>query len=151
MSFVKVVKVTSEIEDKAKEFDSIINDKPRRLYTIKPNNLFGLKGGLVFTGLSLDKAVERVVDNCFLIAQSGIKDTEQRIEILRKIRKVAKAITLDCIIIGLNGKDRSRAWVETVYDVEKDESLRYSDLSYDKKINECYYYSLDKKDEVWID
>lgn len=151
MTFIKIVKVTKEIEDKAKEFDSIINEKPRRLYTIKPNNLFGLKGGLVFTGLSLDKAVDKVISDCFLIAQSGIEDQEQRIELLRKIRKVAKAITLDRIIIGLNGKERSKAWVETVYDVEKDDSLRYSDLFYDKEINECYYHSLEKKDEVWID
>lgn len=150
-SKAEIIKLTPEIEDKAKEFDNILYVKPRRLYTIKPNNLFGLKGGLVFTGFSLEKAVEKVIDDCFLHAQYRIEDHDERIELLRKIKKVAKAITLDNIIIGLNGKKRGEVFIETVYDVEHDDSLRYSDLCYDHKLKECYYYKVEKKDELWID
>lgn len=149
-SHAKIVELTPEIKEKEKEFNSLMNVKHKRLYTVKPNNLFGLKGGMVFTGLSLDIAVEKVIDDCFRLAQYDIEDMDERIELLRKIKSIAKAITLDNIIIGLNGKKRSDVCIETVYDVEKDDSTRYSDLCYDKKLKECYYYELDKKDQLWI-
>jgi len=137
-------------EKQASEFDSIINTKPRRLYTIKPNNLFGLKGGIVFTGISLEKAVDKVIDNALPLAFFKVEDQEQRLRILREIKKVTKALTLDTIIIGLNGKKRSDIWVESLYDVEKNDSLRYNDLFYDNERNQCYFYYLDKSEGKWI-
>ena len=150
MSFKKIVRVTEEIKQKANQFDNMISKKPRRLYTIRPNNLFGLKGGLVFTGNSLDMAVEKVIDNALPLAFVKVDDQEERIKILRKIKNVAKALTLDNVIIGLNGKKRSEAWIETAYDVEKGDTLRYDDLDFDNKLNECYFYCLEKNEEKWV-
>jgi len=150
MSFKKIVPCTEEIKKKAIQFDNMINEKPLRLYTIRPNNLFGLKGGLVFTGNSLDIAVEKVIDNALPLAFFKVDEQEERIKILRKIKSVAKALTLDNIIFGLNGKKRSEAWIETAYDVQKSDSLRYNDLSFDSKLNECSYYCLEKNEEKWV-
>ena len=150
MSFKKIVRVTEEIKQKAIQFDNMISQKPRRLYTIRPNNLFGLKGGLVFTGNSLDMAVEKVIDNALPLAFVKVDDQEERLKILRKIKNVAKALTLDNIIIGLNGKKRSEAWIESAYDVKKSDTLRYDDLDYDNKLKECYFYCLEKNEEKWV-